>query len=353
MAQKIYSYLDQPENAFLLKSGSVFFEIREDEHYKISGQNLIVGAGEILLQLDGAAIFRNYNFYQEDDAELMPIPRDNLAKLIYKYNIGYNINYFQAQMLQRVNEIMAQRQKQLSEEEQKAQKLAVDYYKLATQVSEIAQQTGFRDLKTIDREAQNELVFKTGQIYAKESQAKTYHQEEAKAQEFNSNYEHGELICEQGDQGYEMYILESGRIDVLVGDTKVSQITEKGTVLGEIALLLSEKRTATLQANGHVVLSKIQKDNLEQFHEQHTDIFLHIGQTLARRIHDSFNYIHNLDKQIDQKNSETQKNHFMQREQIEDKLHKLRSKISDVYSRKKYEQLEPIVEQFDDPLLRP
>jgi CRP-like cAMP-binding protein len=351
MAQKIYSYLDQPENAFLLKTGTVVFEIREGERYKISGQNLIVGAGEILLQLDGAVVFRNYNFYQEDDAELVAIPRDNLANLIYKYNIGYNINYFQAQMLQRVNKIMGQRQKQLSSEEQEAQKLAVDYYKLAQKISEIGQQTGFRDIVAVGREAQNELVFKTGQIYAKENKAKTYHKEETKAQEFASHYEHEEIICEQGEEGFEMYILESGRIDVLVGETKVSQISEKGTVLGEIALLLGETRTATLQANGRVVLTKIQKDNLESFHAKHPDIFLHIGQTLARRIHDSFNYIHNLDEQIAQKNSEKQKNHFMQREQIEDKLRKLRSQISELYSRKKYEQLEPIVEQFDDPLL--
>lgn len=350
MAQKVYSYLDEPQNAYLLKNGSVFFEIKENELYKISGKNLIVGAGEILLQMDGSMVFRDYNFYRDDETELAPIPKANLGKLIHQYNIGYNINFFQAQMLQKITGIMGKRQDQLSKEDKEAQKLAIEYYKLAQQIIDIGQQFKFKDIIALGNELKNELIFKTGQIYAKESQSKTYHSQAEKTDDFTSSYEHEQIICQQGDEGQEMYILESGHIDVLVNDNKVSSITEKGTVLGEIALLLGETRTATLQANGRVMLTKIKSDNLAGFHAQHTDIFLHIGQTLSRRIHSSFNYIRNLDEQIEKKSTE-KKSHFMDIEKIEANLKTLKEKVSKIYQNKKYEQLKPMIDQFDDPLL--
>ncbi len=350
MAQLVYAYLDEPENAYLLKDGTVYFEIQDNERYKISGKNLIVGAGEVLLQLGDFTVFRDYNFYREDDTELSVIPQANLGKLIYQYNIGFNINFFQAQMLQKITHIIGKRQQQLSQEDKQAQKLAIEYYKLTQKILEIGNEFRFKDIIALGKELQNELIFKTGQIYAKESQAKTYHSESDKAKDFSSRYEHGEIICQQGDEGREMYILESGHIDVLVNDTKVSSISDKGTVLGEIALLLGETRTATLQANGSVVLTKIEKDTLEDFHRQHTDIFLHTGQTLSRRIHDGFNYIRNLDEQIAQKSTE-KKNNFMDQNKIQQNLQKLREKVTQLYQKKKYDQLKPLIDQFEDPLL--
>ena len=50
--KKIYNYLDEANCAYLLKKGSVHFEIQDGETYKISGKNLLVAASEPILNFD-------------------------------------------------------------------------------------------------------------------------------------------------------------------------------------------------------------------------------------------------------------------------------------------------------------
>jgi pimeloyl-ACP methyl ester carboxylesterase len=51
--------------------------------------------------------------------------------------------------------------------------------------------------------------------------------------------------------------------------------------IGKITLLLDEKRSATLKAIDQVKLAVVRKDNLQEFHKTHEDIFLKIGATLS------------------------------------------------------------------------
>ncbi|MCU0822509.1 MAG: hypothetical protein MUC95_08560 [Spirochaetes bacterium] len=98
--KKLYSFNDEPRCAYLLKSGTVFFEIRDKELYKIAGKNLIVAASEILLNFNPDSLYyRGYNFYRDDAAEIAEISPGNLRTLVYKYTAGYNINVFFAQKL--------------------------------------------------------------------------------------------------------------------------------------------------------------------------------------------------------------------------------------------------------------
>jgi len=55
--KKIYNYLDEPDYAYFLKEGTVYFEVKEKELYKISGKNLIVAAGEVLLNYNSDNYF--------------------------------------------------------------------------------------------------------------------------------------------------------------------------------------------------------------------------------------------------------------------------------------------------------
>jgi CRP-like cAMP-binding protein len=61
-------------------------------------------------------------------------------------------------------------------------------------------------------------------------------------------YPKGSAICKECDQGDELFILQAGSLEVEVGGVKVATIDKQGTVFGEMALLLSEKRSATLRA---------------------------------------------------------------------------------------------------------
>lgn len=76
---------------------------------------------------------------------------------------------------------------------------------------------------------------------------------EAMASEFGiagikKYYSIGEIITTMGDQADAWYILLTGRVGVFKRDFSVAEISERGTVFGELGCLLNIPRTATLQA---------------------------------------------------------------------------------------------------------
>lgn len=70
-------------------------------------------------------------------------------------------------------------------------------------------------------------------------------------------YPRGSIICEENSAGEEMYILQTGAIDVEIGGNKVATIDKKGTVIGEMALLLNEK-------DGNIEAKNITSNNSNQ-----------------------------------------------------------------------------------------
>lgn len=73
----------------------------------------------------------------------------------------------------------------------------------------------------------------------------------------------GDYIIRYGDVGREMYFISRGQVDVLSADEKLLYATLKeGNFFGEIALLFSEKRTASIRSNGYCDLFRLDKDDL-------------------------------------------------------------------------------------------
>jgi glucose-6-phosphate 1-dehydrogenase len=58
----------------------------------------------------------------------------------------------------------------------------------------------------------------------------------------------GDVIIRKGDPGAEMYLISRGEAEVVDGEGKVLATLREGACFGEIALLLSERRTATVRA---------------------------------------------------------------------------------------------------------
>jgi CRP-like cAMP-binding protein len=73
----------------------------------------------------------------------------------------------------------------------------------------------------------------------------------------------GDELFKQGDQGDSAYMIVYGHLDVLV-DNKKKGAMRDGELFGELALLLDQKRSATIIAGSATELVSISKDNLDE-----------------------------------------------------------------------------------------
>jgi len=77
-------------------------------------------------------------------------------------------------------------------------------------------------------------------------------------------YRDGELICEEEEHSYEVYILLHGQVEVKRHGKLLAVESREGAIMGEVAALTGSQRTARLQAKGDVVLASLNGSELEQ-----------------------------------------------------------------------------------------
>lgn len=101
------------------------------------------------------------------------------------------------------------------------------------------------------------------------------------------HYTAGEVVFSEGGQGNAMYIVWSGRVAVVKGDLEHPALLGYrgvGEVVGEMALLEDEPRSASVIATENVRLLRITRDNFEQLLSQNPRLGLGILSTLSARL---------------------------------------------------------------------
>ncbi len=188
------------------------------------------------------------------------------------------------------------------------------------------------------------LIYKRGEAYFKSAEPTKVSTETCSSDNV-TEYEKDTLICEENTVGNEMYILQKGTIDVSVGGNRVATISDQGTIIGEMALLLGEKRTASLKAKNNVVLTKISKSGLKEFTEKQGEIFLTIVQSLAKRHYYNIIKIQDINKRIIEQNldeEEAGEKKSPAHIKSENELKKMRYKLLDLADEKKVDFLDKI-----------
>lgn len=80
----------------------------------------------------------------------------------------------------------------------------------------------------------------------------------------------GDKLFSQGDEGNSAYMIVYGHVDVLVDDKKRGSMRD-GELFGELALLLNQKRSATIIAGTATELVSISKDSLNELMSSGSD----------------------------------------------------------------------------------
>lgn len=106
----------------------------------------------------------------------------------------------------------------------------------------------------------------------------------ATAQTLNS----GDVLCEQGEQGDTLYLIEEGTLEVSVlsseGRKLFLDVMNAGDYVGEIALLDPGERTATISARTTTQVLCISRNDLEAASDENPFLGLELARMAARRL---------------------------------------------------------------------
>ena len=100
-------------------------------------------------------------------------------------------------------------------------------------------------------------------------------------------YSDGEIITRQGDAGDCMYVIQQGKVQVLVEKDGVEtplRVASEGEFMGEMAVFDHEVRSATLRALGEARLLTIDKKNFLKRVHKDPSLAFRLVQTMSKRV---------------------------------------------------------------------
>ena len=115
-----------------------------------------------------------------------------------------------------------------------------------------------------------------------------------------TTYRAHELLFLEGDDSRDLYILVSGRLEVLKDNKKISEIIEPGAMIGEMSFLLGSRRTATVRAVDEVRAIRIRCDEIDTFLRDYPALAPRITQGLAQRLQETTRVMHGFKEFCDQ-----------------------------------------------------
>ena len=121
-----------------------------------------------------------------------------------------------------------------------------------------------------------------------------------KLQSFSKEFNTGRNIFVEGESSQDLYVLVSGKLDVLKGNKKITDITKTGSLFGEMSFLLGDKRTATIKAANKVKTICIPKDQISLFLIEFPDVSKEITKLLAERLDETSQMLYGLKEFSDQ-----------------------------------------------------
>lgn len=347
---QLYKLASSPSEAFLLNEGSVYFFVTDADKYMLKGNNLILGATELILgSLLGTPSQRIETALAEAGAKVKKIPADKFLSSMNNYSVIANVSMVIAKQVLLTNQIINKNFGSLGGEEKKVRDISIEYFRIVSRLKKEYAKRKFPWLNALIDKYENSLLCKRGESFDRSAEPMRISSPIALS-DTTLQYEKDTVICEEGSIGDEMYILQSGSIDVYIGDNRITTISDQGYVFGEMALFLGEKRSATLKARNNVVLTRLRKDDLREIAAKHGDVLLSILTSLAKKHFyntEKIVSINNLiiEKRLSAGQADPQKKHIDTNRSATELL-SLKKDVENLYISRNAEFLKDVVEGF-------
>ncbi len=111
-------------------------------------------------------------------------------------------------------------------------------------------------------------------------------------------YKKDEILAYEGEESESLFVLVKGCLGVFKGDLKITDFSDKGTVVGEIGVILNKPRTATIKAIEESYVVTI-NSNIDTLIMKHPEITKKILMTLANRLTNITEDYWNLAERVD------------------------------------------------------
>jgi CRP-like cAMP-binding protein len=102
------------------------------------------------------------------------------------------------------------------------------------------------------------------------------------------NLEPREILFQEGDTGERMYIVVSGELEILKApgsdDELILNRIQAGEYIGEMSLVTGAPRTASVRANGEVMLLSMSRDQLMDLLKRHPHLASDMVTVLSHRL---------------------------------------------------------------------
>jgi len=106
----------------------------------------------------------------------------------------------------------------------------------------------------------------------------------------------GAILLAEGDRTGRVFALAEGELEVLRGDTQVAVLTEPGSIVGEMSVLLDAPHSATVRALGDAKVHRV--NDGEAFFAEHPELGWLLARLLARRLNAGTTYLADLKRQF-------------------------------------------------------
>jgi len=346
---KLYSSNSEPDSAFFLNEGSVFMYASNNDKYSIKGQNLIIGSTELIMKhILGENTLRLETAVTTANSTIKRIPHDKFISSINSFSFLINTSIVLAKQVLLTNKIINKNMDALDGSDRLLKDLSIKYYKGVADLSKEFDKRKLPWINEILKKHITSLNYKRGEAFCKSQESLTVESSNMLSDKM-IEYPRGSAICEENSAGEELYILQAGSIDVEIGGNRVATIDKKGTVFGEMALLLNEKRTATLRAKNNTVVTKIMKSELKEICEKDNDLLKNVAFSLAQKHYFNIIKISAVNKSLiehalDAEPGEDKK--VNQAERLKLDISKLKNDLADAVYKKDADYLQPIVDEL-------